>query len=345
MPAGYLASAGLDLFSNLLNFGLVERNNAQRERLAREAMGIANGSIDALGDPESYIRGTPAGDPNFNIGDYYPAYRRDSLKDAVSGYLGEGVNFGDVSRDIGRLYEGERYAPGKRAEDVGKLFPAEQFDAYLASELDQIGAGSRARTTTGRQNVLSRGLAGGQDLNELGGDLEQLEYGEQLGRATQATGARAAQEGMRAQSNIARANAQTSAMMTQAGINEALARSQGELGLESARAGENQRFNDARMRSEATAYDIDAAREDYATDREAMLDRFAQLVVAPRLQANTQANAAQQSTDFLMAQILAGYSPSLPQFDFSGTQNFLTSTAAARESRPRSNPFSFGIAI
>jgi hypothetical protein len=404
---------GLGVFQNLANLWMTERNNEQRERLAREAMGVVQGSRQSF-DPSTYLQGLPGvtmggqsfgGRGGINLDSFYGPQA--SVADAFSGGLrdfdwgglggtvsdrmgagrGELVDsfdYGGLADRIGDIFGGgvgalasERYDPSRAAGDVGGFYRDEPLDAYLANELSRIGESSRVNAADARTQLVSQGLASGRNLQEMSGDLAGLDFSAGLARSREATGARAAQEAMRVQRADQRSADMATTYRDQAGINQSLVQAAAELarslGLETGRIGSEEAghgvtlaqdrarmFGDeagiltglgqseaadrlaiARALGEGTAFDVGQEGE----RREDLLDRFASMFLAPQLEANAAAAGNRFAADQMAASILAGYAPSLGQFDFGDVISGMYGVHAARKSRPKSNPFSFGISI
>lgn len=333
---GPAIGGAIDLGTNLLNLGFVRENNTTRERLGREAMDII-GSRTV--DPREYLAGTPAGGVDWDLEGYYGPNA--SLSAAFHNLMyGSGDALDETSTNIGRLLSQEKYDPLQRGRDLAEFFPEEPLNEYLSSELQRIGEGSRTRLAQGRQQAVGRALASGQTLQEAGGSLDALDYAEQLGRAGQTQGARASQEGMRSNLRLARGQAQAGAVGQQAAINASLAGqlAQSELALGKER--EDLLLARARGETEALGMDEAARRQ----DREALLSRYTDTYITPRYAANAAAIGEDLQTRRLQGGVLANYSPSIPQFDFSGTQNAINSWLASQASKP-DNSSRFGVGI
>ncbi len=385
------ALGGLNLFENLLNAGQIERGNqltTERVREANALLGDYSGRLDSSGvakyrDPNYLTRaaGTPsfsfggmtaggAASDGFNVDEYFKP--SGSVRNQFMDAYGSGYNYsrlantdvagtlaGGTSRASGYL-DREFTDPTSRAEQVGSFYQPEQFNAFLDNQLQQVGAASRERSTTNRQNLVSRALASGRSLEDVQGQLDAMQMSEDQARATQATGASAAAEGMRAERSLAQANAEAGALQTQAGINAQLAKAgsdlQSSMATEQARllrdigleAG-NKRFDAAKTAGEFGQFDVSTQQQAKDSAYSAFDDAIGRDVMSAQsgasvgqwLEALQAQLAGQQSSN------LTGQDFAVPQFDaFSNMANNWAQIQAAKKSKPpKPSPFSFNIGI
>lgn len=143
------------------------------------------------------------------------------------------TDFGQMLRDMQanitgyddaavRGLEAQRYDPMKRAEEVGAFLPDEPFNKYLTNELGRIGETSRGRLGQAKQAMSAQALSSGRSLEDVSGDVGNLEFADSISRGREVQGARANQEGMRAQTRQTRAGLQAGAVRDQVSTNAAL---------------------------------------------------------------------------------------------------------------------------
>ncbi|MBN2131781.1 MAG: hypothetical protein JW741_19935, partial [Sedimentisphaerales bacterium] len=191
------------ILQELLNYGTNIAANVRAERLGREG-------AEAMGTPEQY--------QTTEFRDTFQPFDYGSLNQNVEDY----IRSGEVD---GRALAGE----------VGGFFSDASTNAFERSSLADIAAGSDARTQSRIQQSVGSGLARGRGLDELSDALEAQAYQENVTRGGQALSVQAEAENLRNQTDLARAGAQSQALMTGTSLQNELtklgAMMKGQIGL------------------------------------------------------------------------------------------------------------------